>query len=72
MAVLCTAIHSSVPELTGRKIVCKQNLPLRWRCSVLTEHQWVITGRDPVIDIRGPQMAARGSLPETAKSLIYT
>ncbi|CAI9544088.1 unnamed protein product, partial [Staurois parvus] len=52
MAVLCTAIPSSVPELTG-KMVCKQNnLPLRRRCSVITRRQQVITGRDPVIDIR--------------------
>ncbi|CAI9624591.1 unnamed protein product, partial [Staurois parvus] len=37
MAVLCTAIPGSVPELTGRKTVCKQNnLPPSWRCSVIT------------------------------------
>ncbi|CAI9570533.1 unnamed protein product [Staurois parvus] len=33
MAVLCTAILSSVLELIGRKIVCKQNnLPPCQRC----------------------------------------
>ncbi|CAI9540096.1 unnamed protein product, partial [Staurois parvus] len=51
MPVLSTAILSSVLELTGRKIVCKQNnLPPRRRCSVITGCWWVITSRDPVID----------------------
>ncbi|CAI9602192.1 unnamed protein product [Staurois parvus] len=54
MAVLCTAIPSSVLKLTGRKIVCKQNnLPPHLRCSVIASHRWVITSRDPVIDIHG-------------------
>ncbi|CAI9555109.1 unnamed protein product, partial [Staurois parvus] len=54
MAVLCTAIHYSVPELTGRRTVSKQNSPppLR-RCLVISRCQRVITGRNPVIDIRG-------------------
>ncbi|CAI9583324.1 unnamed protein product [Staurois parvus] len=48
MAVLCKAIPSSVLELTGRKIVCKQNnLPPHLRCLVITRRRRVITGRDP-------------------------
>ncbi|CAI9590833.1 unnamed protein product, partial [Staurois parvus] len=42
MAVLCKAIQSSVPELTGRKTVIKQNSPPRWRCLVITRHRRVI------------------------------
>ncbi|CAI9566651.1 unnamed protein product [Staurois parvus] len=54
MAVLCTAILSSVLELTGRKTVCKQNnLPPCWRSLVITGCLQVITGRDPVIDTHG-------------------
>ncbi|CAI9588399.1 unnamed protein product [Staurois parvus] len=54
MAVLCTAILSSVLKLTGRKFVCKQNnLPSRFRCSVITRRRWVITIWDPVIAMHG-------------------
>ncbi|CAI9575175.1 unnamed protein product, partial [Staurois parvus] len=43
MAVLCTAIQSSVPELTGRRTVSKQSSPPpRWRCSAITRHWQVI------------------------------
>ncbi|CAI9534985.1 unnamed protein product [Staurois parvus] len=54
MAVLCTAIPSSVLELTGRKTVLfTNNLPPSQRLSVITGRRWVNTGWDPVIDIRG-------------------
>ncbi|CAI9548491.1 unnamed protein product, partial [Staurois parvus] len=40
MAVLCTAIQSSVPELTGRRTVSKQSSPLPCqRCLVITGRQ---------------------------------
>ncbi|CAI9623355.1 unnamed protein product, partial [Staurois parvus] len=36
IVVLSTAIQSSVPDLTGRRTVSKQNsLPPHWRCSVI-------------------------------------
>ncbi|CAI9559075.1 unnamed protein product, partial [Staurois parvus] len=39
MAVLYTAIQSSVAEPTRRRTVDKQNSPPRWRSSVITRRQ---------------------------------
>ncbi|CAI9600289.1 unnamed protein product, partial [Staurois parvus] len=51
MAVLCTAMQSSVRELTGRRTALFLNSSSSRRSSLaITGHQRIITGWDRVID----------------------